>query len=164
MNITGLSHAAIKCSDYEASLKFYRDSLGLKEKETRYDSNGEVMCTYLEVTPGVLVELIPASPDEKPESGFSDSFYHICLLVEDIEAAAHELESKGVDPCIGITPAPKPFKKRLCKAGEYNFFVFGPDGMAIEYMQYEEPTTLMTMTDEQLAALEEKLKTDTYIA
>ena len=168
MIINNLSHVALHCSDYGRSLHFYRDVLGLKEKFSLYGYDGEIQLTYMEIVPGEFIELFPCYDGEiKAYDPATSAIRHVCLLVEDIEEAARELQQKGVTVYCGPkelnNPWPVPFEKHLMKAGEYCFYVADPDDNPVEFMQYVEPTTLMTKSDEELEALKEQLKNDTYV-
>ena len=170
MRYTGLGHAAIGCSDYEKSLHFYRDILGLKEKFSLYNADGEVWLTYMEVRPGVFVELFPQSKGQKIKYDSLAPMMHVCLLTDDIEKAGRHFQENGLKLYAGPKNAdgtnvlPEPYSKVMMKAGEYCFYLDGPDGVPVEVMQYVEPTTLMLMNDEQLEVLDDILKANKYSA
>lgn len=168
MKITDLGHVAIRCSDYRKSLEFYRDKIGLKEKFSLYGYDGRIQLTYMEVVPGVFVELFPSHGEPvNPYTG-STAIKHVCILVEDIEQAGRELQEKGVHIYLGpkkddeINRFPVPYEKVMCGAGEYCFYVADPDGNAVEFMEYVEPTTLMIMSDEQLSEMAVDIRNNTF--
>lgn len=169
MKFVGLSHAAVGCTDYEKSLAFYRDILGLKDKFSLY-RDGKPWLTYMEIKPGVFVELFLPAPGQDYTYHSTDSYYHICLLVDDIENAGRYFQSCGLKLYAGPKNAegtntlPEPYCKTIMKAGEYCFYLDGPDGVPVEIMQYVEPTTLMTMNEEQLSVLGDILKKNQYSA
>ena len=169
MEFLGISHAAVGCSNYEEAMKFYRDILGLKEKCTLYNGDdGSIMLTYLEIEPGSYIELFTAPKGKSYTYRNDQTFIYICLLVDDIEEAGRYFQSKGLKLYFGPKKGagenvfPEPFVKTIMKAGEYCFYLDGPDGLPVEVMQYREPTTLMTMSDSQLGSLDNLLKSNLY--
>ena len=167
MKITHLGHVAIQCSDYEKSLKFYTEIVGLKEKFSLYDNNGGIVLTYLEIVPGIFLELFtPFGVEEVMPYGDSTVVRHVCFWVKDIEAAGRELQDKGIDIFVGPTtaghPWPKPFVKYLQGAGEYNFYISDPDGNEVEFMEYNKLTSLMTMDNEKIEELQPLIRKGCY--
>jgi methylmalonyl-CoA/ethylmalonyl-CoA epimerase len=99
MKVKRVEHVAIAVKDMQAVMRIFRDKLGLpfeyEEDFPEYQTKiamfpvGE---TYLE-----LLEATGADSDVArwiAEKG--QGLYHICLEVEDIEAALAELKGKGV--------------------------------------------------------------------
>lgn len=140
MEYITLSHVALNCSDYETSLVFYRDILGLKQKFSLYNSKGGLWLTYMEASPGVFVELFPSGGRKinkyNPKTATG---HHFCLLVDDIEQAARELQEKGVEIYDGPkhegVKFPVPYEKVKGKTGDYSFFIADPDDNPVEIMQ-----------------------------
>lgn len=170
MKITDLGHVAIRCSDYEKSLEFYRDKIGLKEKFSLYGDDGRIQLTYMEIVPGVFIELFPSYGKKVNRYNSDTSIKHACILVQDIEQAGRELQEKGVNIYLGpkredeMNLIPVPYKKVLCGAGEYCFYIADPDNNAIEFMEYVSPTTLMIMSDEQLGEMAEDIKSNNFVS
>ncbi len=104
----GLDHVAIVVRDLEAAIRLYRDKLGLEL--TQVEEVPEQSVTTAIYGHGMgRVELI--SPTTK-DSGVArylekrgEGLHHICLEVEDIEAAMAALREAGA-PLIDQTPKP----------------------------------------------------------
>lgn len=87
--------------DYETSLKFYGDTLGLK----LVDKVEPVKWAQFEVAPGVTLGIhADASEPGARAPGGSSGFY---FTVPDVDAAVAELERRGVK--ITEKPADKPY-------------------------------------------------------
>ncbi|MBE3560703.1 MAG: methylmalonyl-CoA epimerase [Ktedonobacteraceae bacterium] len=97
-----VDHIAIIVRSIEQALPFYRDVLGLTPSEIREVPTEQVRIAFLPPTDGrgSEIELIePTNPTsslvrflEKRGEGL----HHICLEVDDIEAALREMQEKGV--------------------------------------------------------------------
>jgi len=96
-----IDHVAIIVRSIEQALAFYRDTLGIEPSEIREVPSEQVRIAFLPLGgPGVseieLVEPLSANASlnrflEKRGEGL----HHICLEVEDIDAALRELREKG---------------------------------------------------------------------
>lgn len=125
MAIVDLGHPAFACHDLDASLAFYA-TLGIKESFRLLHDDGSVMLVYLHVGGDRFIEVFPGgpSPEERPER---QSFMHICLAVDDLEATVEDIRGKGividVEPKMGL---------------DFNMqaWITDPDGNKIELMQY----------------------------
>lgn len=122
--ITGIGHTAIRISELDAALTFYRDGLGFKEA-FRLNRDGQVWLVYLQVAPGQFVELFPGG---EPVTGARQEvgYMHLCLVVDDIQATVEELSARGVtfdgEPGLG-------------RDGSWQVWTADPDGNRIELMQ-----------------------------
>lgn len=148
MKIAGVHHTAVIVSDMEKSLKFYRDTLGLKEKlNMRYDAD-PVMMDLPGTQPkqhlvmlsagNTIIELIHyLEPRGKPNDRrpCDTANMHICFQVEDIQKAYEEMRSAGIR-----------FHRDPAFIGEdggglsgYGYVYFrGPDNEILEFMQVPE--------------------------
>ena len=116
--LKGITHCTFLCRDYEKMVSFYRDKLGLKQifctqlhKSVRDSmkksfpelklSVGEEWMTYLEIAPRNFIELFKISYKAQVNDVEDTGFHHICLLVDDIVAAARELERRFSFPRSG---------------------------------------------------------------
>lgn len=135
----GIGHCAFSTGNYERSLDFYCNKLGFINEYSLYNEDGSVWLTYLRFKDS-YVELFPVKGNPARLEG--QAYHHMCLLVEDIEAAANELHSKGVTiwngPSFLGLKAEIPFKASPVKCGSYAFYIDDPDGNYIEIMQYTE--------------------------
>ncbi len=141
--ISGLRHAGITVRDLEASLRFYRDALGL-EVTVRRDSASP----HLSQVTGMPVQSLRKANLALPgteidlevlewgglerRSGAARACDwgsgHICLYVEDAEALLRRLQGAGyardVGPPYSFTEGPN--------AGAKALYVTDPDGYVIE--------------------------------
>lgn len=125
MAIVDLGHPAFACHDLDASLDFYA-KLGITESFRLLRDDGSVMLVYLQVAEDRFIEVFPGGPSPEERAG-KQSFMHICLAVDDLEATVEDLRAKGIT--IDIEP----------KMGlDFNMqaWIADPDGNKIELMQY----------------------------
>ena len=123
--ITGIGHIAITASDYEKSIAFYRDTLGLPEA-FRVDRDGAPWMTYLKTGSNDFIEIFDGhgvAPEDIPEIGVK----HICLWVDDIEQTLSDLKDRGLDV--------DPKGAKIGKSKSRQYFIQDPDGVRIELMQ-----------------------------
>jgi len=99
--ITGMAHACFTVSDLDASIHFYQDQLGLKPAFDFRREDGTRFGCYLHLGGRTFIELFQGQLGERAEG---QSYKHICLEVDDIEATVAELRARGVevsDPKLG---------------------------------------------------------------
>ncbi len=106
MKIKGVGHVAVIVPDVEASRHFWEDCLGL-HFECMEDSPAALARLSIFRAGNDKVELISGTaPESKYSRMVADGkggLHHICLIVEDIEAALAELKAKNV-PLLDQTP------------------------------------------------------------
>jgi methylmalonyl-CoA/ethylmalonyl-CoA epimerase len=97
MNPT-LHHIAIAVHDLDAALAFYRDGLGLEVTERRQEDQEGVEIAFLSAGEGEI-ELLQPLDDNSGVARFlekrGEGLHHICLAVEDVEAAMERLRAAG---------------------------------------------------------------------
>ncbi len=115
-------HAMVRVRDLGASLRFYRDALGLVETRRKDYPEGRFTLVYLAApaNPEVEVELTYNYDDE--DYGGARNFGHLAFAVDDIYAACERLQVHGV-----VVNRP-PRDGRMA-------FVRSPDGISIELLQ-----------------------------
>lgn len=115
-------HAMVRVRDLEASLRFFRDGLGLVETRRRDYPQGRFTLVYLGApdNPEAEVELTYNYDDE--DYGGARNFGHLAFGVDDIYAACERLQQHGV-----IINRP-PRDGRMA-------FVRSPDQISIELLQ-----------------------------
>jgi len=115
-------HAMVRVRDLDASLRFYRDALGLVETRRRDYPEGRFTLVYLAApaNPEAEVELTYNYDDE--DYGGARNFGHLAFEVDDIYAACERLRSHGV------TINRPPRDGRMA-------FVRSPDQISIELLQ-----------------------------
>jgi catechol 2,3-dioxygenase-like lactoylglutathione lyase family enzyme len=95
-----LNHVGIYVKDFDESMRFYTQTMGLREAFTIRDANGKPTLAYLQITRDTFLELAPATA-ERPV-GLS----HIGIWPEDQAAAVAALRGRGLqvpDPRVGST-------------------------------------------------------------
>jgi len=94
-----LDHVGIAVSDLAASLKFFRDDLGLELESNEVIESQRVHAHFLSTGTSTLEMLEPTAP-ESPIARFLDKrgpgLHHVALRVEDIGAALAHLKARGV--------------------------------------------------------------------
>jgi lactoylglutathione lyase len=120
-------HTMVRVTDLEASLKFYRDALGLEEVRRSEHAQGRFTLLYL-AAPGdhdAQIELTYNWPDgEGRVETYTGgrNFGHLAYAVDDIHATCQRLVDHGV------TINRPPRDGRMA-------FVRSPDGISIELLQ-----------------------------
>ncbi|WP_156690057.1 VOC family protein [Mycobacterium sp. Marseille-P9652] len=137
IGVTGFSHICIAVSDAEASLRFYRDLLGLDvffdveldgppmEAVTgEAGARGRMIGGMLG---GTVVELLQFTHRSLARpSGHTLGYTNISLSVRDIDAAAAAVIAAGFEP----------EQQPVDIGGVRMFFVRDPDGTPVEFVAY----------------------------
>jgi catechol 2,3-dioxygenase-like lactoylglutathione lyase family enzyme len=126
MKIAGADHTNWRVRDLEASLRFYRDVLGLTPFGLEEYRRGERSLVSLRVTEEFILHL---TPDPDFERGSTGGYDHLALCVEGAERdeLAAYLESEGVE-------IEKRFDSITGARGEGPaLYVRDPDGYRIDY-------------------------------
>ena len=95
-----LNHVGIYAKDYDESMRFYTQVVGLKEAFTVKDAAGKPTLSYLQITKDTFLEIAPATGDRAV--GLS----HIGIWPENLAATVALLRQRGVkvdDPRTGST-------------------------------------------------------------
>jgi catechol 2,3-dioxygenase-like lactoylglutathione lyase family enzyme len=115
-----LNHVGVFAKDYDASMRFYTQTMGLKEAFTIRDNAGKPTLSYLQITKDTFLEVAPATGDRTP--GLS----HIGIWPENLAATVAGLRQRGVtiaDPRTGST------KTSITNATD-------PDGVRLELLDF----------------------------
>lgn len=92
-----LHHAAIICSDYAVSKRFYAGMLGLRIVAENYRAERDSWKLDLALPDGGQVELFSfPAPPPRPSYPEARGLRHLCFAVDDVEACKRELEARGV--------------------------------------------------------------------
>jgi len=97
-----IDHVAIIVRDIEQALLFYRNTLGIMPSEIKEVPTEQVRIAFLPIggPGGSEIELIePTTPDSSLAKFLEkrgEGLHHICLEVEDIDAALAEMQEKGI--------------------------------------------------------------------
>ena len=119
-------HTMVRVRDLDASLRFFRDALGLIETRRSDHPQGRFTLVYLAApaNPEVEVELTYNYDDE--DYGGARNFGHLAFAVDDIYATCERLQAHGV------TISRPPRDGRMA-------FVRSPDAISIELLQAGAP-------------------------
>ncbi len=157
MSISQFGHLAYTCQDLDASVKFYRDVLGLRQKfviyygdwldhmkrtaeaegralDPAFEANLEAKrdtawIAYFEIGEDAFVELFDRGGAAEPciPDGRHFNFQHMSLVTDDIHALEQSLREKGAP--IDSAPA-------LGLEHTWQMWSHDPDGNKIEFMEY----------------------------
>jgi lactoylglutathione lyase len=119
-------HVHFKCSDYERTVRFFKDNFGATE-EGRIDSRGMPIVT-LQIG-GDSYKFSPAKPGEGVDARMEPArygVYHVGLQVEDLQAEVARMKARGVKFTQDLTQVNPKLKAA---------FIEGPDGISIELLQ-----------------------------
>lgn len=100
-HIKRIDHVAIVVRDIERALGFYRDVLGLVPDEIREVPSEQVRIAFLPSggPNGSTIELLETTASDSSLARFlekrGEGLHHVCLEVDDIEAALRELREQG---------------------------------------------------------------------
>jgi methylmalonyl-CoA/ethylmalonyl-CoA epimerase len=106
MSSIKIDHVAIAVTDMEAALKFWQDGLGLDFHGVEAVPAEAVEIAFLE-TANAHIELVRPTTDDSGIARYIDKkgmgIHHLCLAVDDIEAALRHLANSGFE-LINDTP------------------------------------------------------------
>ena len=128
-----IGHIGYRTREMQKTLSFYRDTLGFRHIFSLPDEQGQPWIEYLMTPDGRFIELF--EPEAGREYLPGGTYMHLCLEVDDLEAAVAELEGKGVK-------IDSPIK--LGGDGNYQAWISDPDGRDIELMQLAETSEQYT--------------------
>ena len=115
-------HTMVRVTDLEASLRFYRDALGLEVLSRRENPAGRFTLVFL-AAPGDRSAQVELTWNWDPEAYTgSRNFGHIAYAVDDIYAQCERLQAHGVT----IQRPPR---------DGFMAFVRSPDNISIELLQ-----------------------------
>jgi glyoxylase I family protein len=122
-----IHHAAIICSDYEASKRFYTGTLGLRIVAENYRAERSSYKLDLALPDGSQIELF-TFPDRPPRPSYPEArgLRHLAFAVDDVEACKRALEARGV--------AVEPIRTDEYTQRRFTFFA-DPDGLPLELYQ-----------------------------
>jgi len=128
VDVVDLDHVAIRVTDLEQSLAFYRDLLGMEVRDRERYANDEVPYVAV-VAGGRHIHLIP---DEGPIDVGGE---HICLMLRsaemetgaEIEQFLEDLRAAGVDVEEG-----EPYRRYGAYGRDWAAYVRDPDGRRVE--------------------------------
>ncbi|MEF1227974.1 VOC family protein [Vibrio fortis] len=125
--LKGIHHAAIICSDYKVSKRFYTEILKLEIVAENYREARQSYKLDLVLPSGAQIELFsfPNAP-ERPSFPEAQGLRHLAFCVDDVQQMKSYLESKGVEV--------EPIRVDEFTGREFTFFA-DPDGLPLELYQ-----------------------------
>jgi len=123
----GFHHIALKAHDFEESLKFYTEGLGMQQVAAWGEGDGRIV--MLDIGDGTILELF-AGGAEHAEVG---RYMHLALKCDDVDAAFAAAVKAGAKPkmeptTVPVASQPKPMTLRVA-------FVYGPSGEEVEFFK-----------------------------
>lgn len=120
-----IHHVAIICSNYEISLKFYKEVIGLELLNEVYRKERQSWKADLGLNGKYLIELFSfPEPPKRLSRPEASGLRHLAFAVQDIEEAANHLKKLGIyhEPI------------RIDEYTQKRFFFFeDPDNLPIEF-------------------------------
>lgn len=116
MSSIKINHIAVVVADMDKALGFWRDALGLPLEHTEHNEGEGVEIAFLPVGEGEVELLQPLSGESgvgKYLTKTGGGMHHLCLEVENIEAAMAQLTANGAE-LINETPKTRPDGRRYC--------------------------------------------------
>jgi len=127
--LRGIHHAAIICSDYAQSKRFYTETLGLAVIAEHYRAARDSYKLDLALPDGSQIELFsfPACPP-RPSYPEARGLRHLAFRVDSVEQFAARLQGAGI--------AVEPIRADEYTGRKFTFFA-DPDDLPLEL--YEDP-------------------------
>lgn len=124
MNMLGIHHVAIICSDYERSKKFYTKVLPFSILRETYRAERDSWKLDLAIPGGPQIELFSfPNPPLRPTQPEAQGLRHIAFSVRNLDGQIADLISKGI--------AVEPVRVDELTGQQFTFFP-DPDGLPIE--------------------------------
>lgn len=106
--IKRLSHVSVAVQSLDDALVFYRDLLGLEVTATMTLPDREIRVAFVKIG-DTEIELIEPTSKDNTVTRFLErrgpGLHHICLEVDDLEAAMADLNERGAE---FVDPEPRP--------------------------------------------------------
>ncbi|WP_313261093.1 VOC family protein [Sphingobacterium sp.] len=124
LELKGVHHIAIICSDYAISKAFYTEVLGLTILQETYREARDSYKLDLALQGEYIIELFSfANPAERPSYPEARGLRHLAFKVEDIEKQVEELNKAGIKT--------EPIRIDETSNKKFTFFT-DPDGLPLE--------------------------------
>ena len=127
MKLNKVHHVAVLCSDYQRSLAFYTQVLGLEVLGEHYRAERDSYKTDLALHGEFVIELFSfPNPPKRLSHPEAAGLRHLAFEVDDIDVNLAELDRLHVEH---ETPRVDPF------TGKRLVFFADPDGLPIEFYE-----------------------------
>ncbi|MFA0380663.1 VOC family protein [Vibrio sp. F13] len=125
--LKGIHHAAIICSDYDASKHFYTEILKLEIIAENYREARQSYKLDLALPNGAQIELFsfPNAP-ERPSFPEAQGLRHLAFCVDEVQQVKSYLEGQGIEV--------EPIRVDEFTGKAFTFFA-DPDGLPLELYQ-----------------------------
>ena len=124
----GSHHIAVQTQDYEASVAFYCDVLGM-QKAVEFNAGGRRIC-MLDIGDGSHLELFEPLPDGSSSvNAGPGAVFHFALTTSDIAAALERVRAAGMKITVEMRDA------QLGGLDVTIAFFEGPGGEIVEFFQ-----------------------------
>lgn len=125
--LKGIHHAAIICSNYELSKRFYTEVLHLEVIAENYREARQSYKLDLALPNGAQIELFsfPDAP-ERPSFPEAQGLRHLAFCVDDVQHVKSYLEGQGIEV--------EPIRIDEFTGKAFTFFA-DPDGLPLELYQ-----------------------------
>ncbi len=91
LGIVGVNHVGIAVTDLDATIDYYKNTLGLSEAFRVMGDDGKAMLVYLQVSRDTFVELLQANEQRPP------GFNHFGIHFDDLRKTVSSLKERGGD-------------------------------------------------------------------
>lgn len=123
----GFHHIALKAKDFDASLKFYTEGLGMKFYTMWGEGDGRI--AMLDLGDGGILELFAGGADDVAPG----QYIHFALKVDDVDAAYATALAAGAKP--KSEPKVVPLNSAPVKLTLNCGFVYGPSNEELEFFR-----------------------------
>jgi glyoxylase I family protein len=137
----GFHHIAIRAFDFDETLKFYCEGLGLKRthgwgKDERAEGGKDSRAALLDTGDGNYIEVFAGRAACRPDSDPEDALLHFALRTTNTDEALERARAAGATVTMepkSVTPSysERPLEFRIA-------FVRGPNGEIIEFFHNDE--------------------------
>ena len=124
--ITGFGHAAIKVTDIDRSLDYWRDRMGFPEMLRLNHDDGSLWLVYLRITDDQYLEIFPGAENDRAPGWNANGVNHLCFAIDDLDATVQRITDAGVDLLSPI---------KMGADGNRQAWIEDPDGNRIELME-----------------------------
>ncbi|MCB1734795.1 MAG: VOC family protein [Gammaproteobacteria bacterium] len=122
--LEGIHHAAVICSDYAISRRFYTEILGLSILAEHYRASRQSWKLDLALPDGSAIELFSfPDPPQRPSYPEACGLRHLAFAVADVDACKTELTARGITV--------EPVRVDEYTGRRFVFFA-DPDGLPLE--------------------------------
>jgi glyoxylase I family protein len=125
--VNGFHHVAIRVKDFDATVRFYKDGLGLKERHAWGEGDGRAV--MLDAGNDNCVEVFAGGKGGSVEG----NIVHFALRTGDCDAALKRAQAAGAT--VTVEPKTVTIPAKTGPAAVRIAFVRGPGGEVVEFFQ-----------------------------